>query len=233
MINSTANMSWKGIFVILSALMLKRSDSLIYPNMSTNLGLVHSVSYPVVEYLPERSILIDWCFQMSYTLPGSVSAFYNIPIWPGIQNPKPRSKRRVDSDNDSLEVQKHLQWLDKYDRKINVNQHPMDLTAGELYQGIEDYFSSFGVHETCLLRSVCELAQHPFDDNHHTILTELLTFILTPSLHQGFTKHEKIYREAYEAAELHGFLGENCAVLYSKCERDILSAVTKIILIND
>lgn len=80
---------------------------------------------------------------MSYTLPGSVSAFYNIPIWPGIQNPKPRSKRRVDSDNDSLEVQKHLQWLDKYDRKINVNQHPMDLTAGELYQGIEDYFSRY------------------------------------------------------------------------------------------
>ncbi|XP_004519828.1 uncharacterized protein LOC101455552 [Ceratitis capitata] len=225
-------MSVLNITFIFAALLVYQSKALIYPEKSTSLGLVHSVSYPVVEYLPDRSILIDWCFQMSYTLPGTVSAFYNIPIWPGIQSPKQRYARSY-NESESPEVQRHLQWLEKYDRKINVNQHPMDLTAGELYQGIEDYFSSFDIHETCLLRSVCELAQHPFDDDHHTMLTELLTFMLTPSLHQGFAKHETVYREAYEAAELQGFLGENCTALYADCQKDILSVVTKIILIND
>ncbi|XP_054742878.1 uncharacterized protein LOC129247649 [Anastrepha obliqua] len=218
----------RSIIVILTVLLVRRLQALIYPS-STTLSLIHSVSYPIVEYLPERSILIDWCFQMAYTLPSNVSAFYNIPIWPGFQNPKSRSVR----ESENPEVQQHMQWLEKYNRATGENQHPMDLTAGELYRGIEDYFSSFGLHETCLLRSVCELAQHPFDDKYHTIITELLTFILTPSLHQGFAKHEKTYQEAYEAAELHGFLGENCTALYADCKRDILSVVTKLILIND
>ncbi|XP_067619951.1 uncharacterized protein [Eurosta solidaginis] len=286
-------MSMFTVILVLYTLQVNKLQALIYPPSSTSLGLIHSVSYPVVEYLPDRSILIDWCFQMSYTLPGNVSQFYNIPIWPGIQNPKP-GKRSAYDGNESPELQQYLKWLEKYDRKIGENQHPMDLTAGELYRGIEDYltryvsytlyfnkephihimttscllelticnsFSNneqinafalwivkvvpqklygfisgfqrpFGLHDTCLLRSVCELAQHPFDDKHQTILTELFTFVLTPSLHQGFSKHERTYQEAYEAAELHGFLGENCTALYVDCKRDLLSVVTKVILIS-
>ncbi|XP_067619952.1 uncharacterized protein [Eurosta solidaginis] len=224
-------MSMFTVILVLYTLQVNKLQALIYPPSSTSLGLIHSVSYPVVEYLPDRSILIDWCFQMSYTLPGNVSQFYNIPIWPGIQNPKP-GKRSAYDGNESPELQQYLKWLEKYDRKIGENQHPMDLTAGELYRGIEDYLTSFGLHDTCLLRSVCELAQHPFDDKHQTILTELFTFVLTPSLHQGFSKHERTYQEAYEAAELHGFLGENCTALYVDCKRDLLSVVTKVILIS-
>lgn len=41
---------------------------------------------------------------------------------------------------------------------------------------------SYGFHETCLLRSVCELARHPFADDQQNILTEILTFILTYEL---------------------------------------------------
>ena len=40
------------------------------------------------------------------------------------------------------------------------------------------YFS-YGFHDTCLMRSVCELARHPFADDQQNILTEILTFILT------------------------------------------------------
>ncbi|XP_017477300.1 PREDICTED: uncharacterized protein LOC108367217 [Rhagoletis zephyria] len=224
-------MTLRSILLTFVTLQASRLDALIYPQSST-LGLVHSVSYPVVEYLPERSILIDWCFQMSYALPPTVSAFYNIPIWPGIAKPKQRKKRAAYNQTESLEIQQHLQWLEKYKRKLGENQHPMDLTAGELYRGIEDYLESLGLDDSCLLRSVCELAQHPFDDRYHTILTELLTFVLTPSLHQGFANHEQIYQETYVAAELHGFLGENCTFLYADCQKDLLSVVTKIIQIN-
>ncbi|XP_073820058.1 uncharacterized protein [Musca autumnalis] len=206
-------------------LVIRGSHSLLYPQ-STSLGLVASVSVPVTEYLPERRILIDWCFQMSYDLPYQLSSFYNIPIWPGKHSPI-KSRKRSIGTNISWPIENHWKAIEKLHNttSIDYSRHPSDFTAGELYQSIEELLISYGYDESCLLRSVCELAKHPFDDGDKqgNILTDIITFILTPSQHEGFDKSEILYRQAYEDAERSGFLGENCAHLYPKCETDLLT----------
>ncbi|XP_037942799.1 uncharacterized protein LOC119675665 [Teleopsis dalmanni] len=200
-------------------------EALLYP-ASSNLGLTASVSVPVTELLPERKLIIDWCFNMGYDLPYTVAQFYNIPIWPGFQNPK--SKREIQEKS----VTKLQKLYGKYDKKTDANRHPNDFSAGELYQGIEDYLVNYGFHETCVLKTVCNLAQHPFDDEHQNIVTDIVTFFLTPSLHQGFDTSEQIYREAYETAEMSGFLGEDCNKIYADCTMDLLNSFSKVLFLN-
>ncbi|XP_061400296.1 uncharacterized protein LOC133336019 [Musca vetustissima] len=204
------------------------SHSLLYPQ-SSSLGLVASVSVPVTEYLPDRRVIIDWCFQMAYDLPYQLSSFYNIPIWPGKHSPVKNPKRSIANDNVSS-IGNHWHSIEAINNTTTFgSRHPSDFTAGELYRSIEDLLVSYGFDETCLLRSVCELAKHPFDDdNQGNILTDIITFILTPSQHDGFDSTETLYRETYEAAERSGFLGENCAYLYPKCETDLLSLLSHI-----
>ncbi|KAM7364092.1 uncharacterized protein ACRADG_000743 [Cochliomyia hominivorax] len=208
------------IFIFFS----KSSHSLLYPASST-LGLVSSVSVPIMELLPDRRCIVDWCFQMTYELPYKLSSFYNIPIWPGKHSPKTRKR-----DTNSVFLDSLNNWyiFEKYNINKYKGLHPSDFTAEELYKSIEDFLVSYGYHETCLLKSVCELAKHPFDDEHKNLLTDILTFILTPSLHEGFKRSEQIYRESYEDAERSGFLGEDCTFLYPDCKRDLLSSISII-----
>ncbi|KNC21724.1 hypothetical protein FF38_03978 [Lucilia cuprina] len=215
----------KLIFIVIFMMFTKSSRALLYP-ASSSLGLVSSVSVPILELLPDRRCIVDWCFQMSYDLPYKLSSFYNIPIWPGKHGTKTRKR-----DINSFMLDPFNSWsiFEKYNTTKNQGRHPSDFTAGELYQSIEDFLVSYGYHETCLLKSVCELAKHPFAEEHRNLLTDILTFILTPSLHEGFVKSEQVYRESYEDAERSGFLGEDCTFLYPDCKRDLLSNLSKII----
>ncbi|KAH8359134.1 hypothetical protein KR093_004496, partial [Drosophila rubida] len=205
-----------------------------------NLKLTSSVSVPIAEFYPERRILVDWCFAISYDLPNNLASFYSIPIWPGFANYKAkREVPRTDYNDPSFYA--------KYGYDALAETHPKDFSAGELYAAIEDSLSSYGFHDTCLLRSVCELATHPFDEDHQHILSDILNFVLrlvtttnhailvtksilscSPSQHEGFLESENVYRQAYEQAELDGFLGKDCAQIYSHCKHDILRLITKV-----
>ncbi|XP_030572163.1 uncharacterized protein LOC115770866 [Drosophila novamexicana] len=203
----------------------KYSSTLLFP-ASSSLGLTSSVSVPIAEFYPERRILIDWCFAISYDLPSDLSSFYSIPIWPGFANYQ--TKRELPrTDNNELSL------YAKYGYNALTQTHPKDFSAGELYASIEDAFTSYGFHETCLLRSVCELAKHPFDDMHQHILIDILTFILSPTQHDGFLESEHVYKLAYEQAELYGFLGNDCGHLYAHCKHDILRLISKVMFHND
>ncbi|ALC47293.1 CG42812, partial [Drosophila busckii] len=187
-----------------------------------NLQLTSSVSVPVAEFFPERRILVDWCFAIGYDLPHNLSSFYSIPIWPGFANY--HTKRE-------LPRLEHNQpdFYAKYGYDVDTQMHPKDISAGELYAAIEDALTGYGFHDTCLLRSVCELAAQPFDDNHSHLLSDIVTFILSPTQHDGFLDSEQLYREVYEQAELDGFLGKDCAQLYAHCQHDILRLVSNVI----
>lgn len=89
-----------------------------------------------MELLPDRRCIIDWCFQMSYDLPYKLSSFYNIPIWPGKHSPKTRKR-----DLNSIVLESLNNWskFEKYNTTIQLGRHPSDFTAGELYQGLEDF----------------------------------------------------------------------------------------------
>ncbi|XP_017874370.1 PREDICTED: uncharacterized protein LOC108621507 [Drosophila arizonae] len=172
-----------------------------------------ALSVPVV--LPPRKIFWDWGVQVNYELPSNPAKFYAAQIW---------------EDQFARRAKRHLHnETQKYMPAAWTNMHPNDLTAGELYESIENMLVRYGFDETCLLRSVCELARHPFHDNEQNMLTALLTFTLTPSLHAAFAPSETIYRQIYEHAEQQGFLGADCAQLYAQCPVDFLSAISKLI----
>ncbi|KAH8414055.1 hypothetical protein KR222_003773, partial [Zaprionus bogoriensis] len=182
--------------------------------------LTSSVSVPIAEFYPERRILIDWCFAVSYDLPYNLTSFYSIPIWPGFANYQ--TKRELPRNEHS-----RPSFYAKYGYNELTQTHPKDFSAGELYMAIEDALGSYGFHDTCLLRSVCELAKHPFDAEH--MLSDILTFVLSPTQHEGFLDNEHIYKQAYEQAELDGFLGNDCEALYPHCKHDILRLFSKVI----
>ncbi|XP_061400297.1 uncharacterized protein LOC133336020 [Musca vetustissima] len=206
--------------------------ALFFPAAST-LQLTVLVSAPVEN--PVRKIYWDWGIQANYDLPYTPQNFINVPIWPNKWEDEfeeeIRRRRGLHEDHDKSV--NHTWWriAEKYNEDV-ANKHPSDFTAGEFYYAMENLLISYGFHETCLLRSVCELARHPFDDAQKNLLTEILTFVLSPSLHEAFSDTEILYRDVYEAAERNGFLHYNCAELYSECEEDLLTTLTNIIDIS-
>uniref|UniRef100_A0A1I8NPC1 Uncharacterized protein n=1 Tax=Stomoxys calcitrans TaxID=35570 RepID=A0A1I8NPC1_STOCA len=171
---------------------------------------------------------------MNYDLPYNLQNFVNLPIWEGEWgNRRRRNLEELQSQDNGKNTWWHI--AAKYN-ELNDTQpknHPSDFTAGELYHDLENLLTSYGFHDTCLLRSVCELARHPFDDAQQNLITEILTFLLTPSLHEAFSDSETMYREVYETAERRGFLHHNCADLYSECQEDLLTALTNVDMANN
>ncbi|XP_055920464.1 uncharacterized protein LOC129952065 [Eupeodes corollae] len=200
------------LIIILCLFGISRSY-LLFPKLSV-LQITMSISTPV--FVPNQKMYFDWGFQMNYDLPANLSSFYSVPIWPGAFN------KRLSRDIDHSKYQ-----------VLNEGVHSNDFTAGELYIGFEDLLLSYGFHETCLLKSVCELAKHPFHDDEQNLITEIVTFILSPSMHQAFGKNEHVYKEAYEEAENQGFLNGNCDKLYPHCKQGFLEIISNIITDKD
>ncbi|XP_034664492.1 uncharacterized protein LOC117898912 [Drosophila subobscura] len=185
---------------------------LLFPASSVY-QITSSLSVPVV--IPDRKLFWDWGLQMNYALPNKPASFYAATIWP--DEFSRRGKRQLRNETS------------KYVPQGSSDMHPSDFTAGELYESLESMLTRYGFDESCLLRSVCELARHPFDDSQQNMLTGLLTFTLTPSLHEAFAPSETLYREVYEQAEQQGFLGQNCAELYPNCKVDFLSGISSLL----
>ncbi|XP_016952318.1 uncharacterized protein LOC108026126 [Drosophila biarmipes] len=185
---------------------------LLFPAASVY-QVTSSLSVPVV--IPDRKLFWDWGLQINYALPAQPSSFYAATIW---------------QDEFSRRGRRHLRnETAKYLPEGVATIHPSDFTAAELYESLENMLVRYGFDESCLLRSVCELARHPFKDIEDNMLTALLTFTLTPSLHEAFAPGENLYREVYEQAEQHGFLGKDCGQLYSNCSVDFLSGISSLL----
>jgi len=64
----------------------------------------------------------------------------------------------------------------------DLGDHSVEMVFGKGMEGqLADTAQQAGSmdDESCLLRSVCELARHPFKDIENNMLTALLTFTLT------------------------------------------------------
>ncbi|XP_001359131.4 uncharacterized protein [Drosophila pseudoobscura] len=196
------------IVLIIGQITVKDTHGLLLFPASTSLQVTSSISIPLD--LPTRTkVFMDMGFQMNYNLPNLLSSFYNSTIW--ADELSRRSKRQLNSQMDSA-------------------LHPSDITAGELYVGLEHMLENYGYHRSCLLRSVCELSLHPFAEDHiYGLVTQVITFLLTPSQHEGFGVGEQLYRDIYERAEQIGFLGGDCQSAYPSCEMDIVNLVTRIV----
>ncbi|XP_033167292.1 uncharacterized protein LOC117145666 [Drosophila mauritiana] len=204
------------VCLLLSTLIRPIPGLLLFPT-STVLQLTSSISIPA-DLNTRTKVFMDMGFQMNYNLPPTVSAFYNATIW--ADELSRRQKRQLDN---SL-VANLQQW------DLEGGMHPGDFTAGQLYKGIENMLETYGFHRSCLLRSVCELALHPFAEDHfYGMVTQVITFLLTPSQHEGFAEDEQHYRDRYEEAEQIGFLGGQCHLSYPSCQADIINLATRLV----
>ncbi|XP_029409133.2 uncharacterized protein LOC115066652 [Bactrocera dorsalis] len=208
---------------------------LLHPNNSW-LQITGSISYPIIGLPMHRSFYFDWGFQMNYDFPYNLASFYNAPIWKlekrDVNNDRSRDPRDFSKLNfhgvETLEYHGLFKnWLD-----ASKDRHFFDFTAGELYNALESLIESYGYHRSCLLQSVCDIAQYPFGAEEQHVLQDLITFLLTPSWHLGFVASEEAQRKAYETAEWSGTHGLNCRRLYPACRRNFLRTITKVILDN-
>ncbi|KAL9871513.1 uncharacterized protein ACN427_014541 isoform 2-T2 [Glossina fuscipes fuscipes] len=98
-----------------------------------------------------------------------------------------------------------------------------DFTVRELYEGLKDL-----LERSCLGRSICELARRPFDDNYKNILTDILTFLLTPSLHEEHFSAANPENSIYNDVEfISSGIGHSCRFLYQNCTMDLLSLISR------
>ncbi|XP_067619953.1 uncharacterized protein [Eurosta solidaginis] len=205
---------------------------LLFSN-NTVLQLTASISVPVVDLAPNRKINWDWGLQMNYNLPYNLASFYNVPIWP-------KNKRNIENEHARRFDRGSAKYWENFGSNETVttstddgSRHRFDFTAGELYRSLERLLESHSYHSSCLLQSVCELAKHPFDIKHNHVITELITFTLTPSWHLGFSASEELQGAVYEVAEKSGTLGLNCKMLYPFCNKSLLELITHVIFDND
>ncbi|TDG52207.1 hypothetical protein AWZ03_001488 [Drosophila navojoa] len=213
--------NWNSILVSISIVVCFITGAcglFLFPPISV-LQLTSSMSVPID--LPNRRVFMDLGFQMNYNLPFDLLSFYNPTIWPNAYE----RRRRRESYNFTSAANEVV--------VAESGIHPKDFTAGELYAGIERLLPDYGFHRSCLLRSVCELALHPMADDHgysQNLFVQIINFVLTPSQHDGFGPNEKQYRYRYERAEKLGFMGGDCQKAYPKCELDLLSIMTKLVI---
>jgi len=154
------------VTLLLITLVRPINGVLLYP-ASTTLQITSSISIPA-DLNTRTKVFVDMGFQMNYNLPATVSAFYNSTIW--ADELARRQKRQLDNRLDANLQQEYLEDL----------THPSDFTAGQLYKGLERMLETYGFHRSCLLRSVCELALHPFAEDHfYGMVTQVITFLLT------------------------------------------------------
>ncbi|KAH8359135.1 hypothetical protein KR093_004495 [Drosophila rubida] len=205
------------VFIVLSVILTTGTTGFLLFPTSTVLQLTSSMSVPID--IANRKVFMDLGFQMNYNLPFDPASFYNPTIW---SNALERRKRHTDGFSGTVRE------LLEAENGI----HPSDFTAGELYAGLELRLEENGFHRSCLLRSVCELALHPLADDHSysfNLIVKILTFLLTPSQHEGFGPSEKLYQHRYERAEKIGFMGGDCQKAYPKCELDVITIFSKIV----
>ncbi|XP_018323163.2 uncharacterized protein LOC108735625 [Agrilus planipennis] len=96
-----------------------------------------------------------------------------------------------------------------------------------MYRSLNNFIekSGFGDGKACLLRTICEIAEIPFE-KRTGLFAEILHILLTPS-----TTSEEIedYSDMeYYAAEKLGKQTGNCHVLYSECSFSLVSTFTKL-----
>jgi DM4/DM12 family len=173
----------------------------------------------------EHKIFVNYGFNVNYNLPSSVGEFTRPAYWPGIQGRGLGEKVFDALVNQTQPVIDH-----KYNQHQRIKR---DMSAGEVYTYLRDLLLLFGHNEECLLQMVCELASVPFHFHEgEQMLEDIVHLILTPSLHQSFDTHEEDERIRFERAEESGTNGEDCRLLYSKCDTFPLDRFSELMVID-
>lgn len=215
----------------------RQKRKLLFPQFTTlqlSMALVSQVSH-----ITSHKFALNTGFQMNYQLPFQPSSFYHPMFWSrsGSEDTSIFSKffNRIIESNDDGEDEEIQTTTDvACDPEEITERTKRDLTAGEFYHGIKESLSMAGYHEDCLLKSICELAKQPLVEDKEDLMGELLHFILTPSVHQGFdAENESKEQKAFEDAEKFGKIGGDCDLMYDNCERTPLHKISNFMSDED
>ncbi|KAL7050188.1 hypothetical protein ACKWTF_003981 [Chironomus riparius] len=144
-------------------------------------------------------------------------------------NDENRTNENLEADDDNEVTTTETETTTKKLKKKKKPKVKRDLTAAELYSGLKDTLKVSGYHEDCLLKSICELARHPLTDHDNDLVYEILHFVLTPSVHQGFDSETEVDEQRiYEEAETIGNSDGDCELFYSSCESSPLNSISQI-----
>ncbi|KAG5671911.1 hypothetical protein PVAND_002080 [Polypedilum vanderplanki] len=210
-----------------------------------------------VSAITSHRVAVNHGFQINYNLPFNVSSFYSPMFWArkiskssnmfidffermtesddiaGNEDETVESATLIEEDETTTET-----LLERNQRMIYKDDFYTDLSAGQFYASIIETMEYAGYHEDCLLKSVCELAKIPIyhEDNkqiEEDIMSEVLHFVLTPSLHQAFdSEREMGDKELYEEAEKIGKEDGDCELIYTECKMSPLHAISNFISIE-
>ncbi|XP_076237897.1 uncharacterized protein LOC143181400 [Calliopsis andreniformis] len=107
-----------------------------------------------------------------------------------------------------------------------------DLNLRDTYAILEGLFNRKGWRDgrTCLLRSICELAESPFGRSRRDVFEEVIHLILTPTEDLPGTANSthSTVDELYQEAERLGRSGGDCVLAYPDCVESPLEAFTEI-----
>ncbi|XP_053671708.1 uncharacterized protein LOC128721927 [Anopheles nili] len=162
---------------------------------------------------PARKLGINLGFQQNFNLPFRLLEFYKPPTWARAIAGILRGQFPATS------------VVTARGFKRSADHRALGLSAGQLYEFVEDFLQVFGYERDCLRKSVCELAHSPFDraDQPQDVLTEVVHLLLSPSVHESFAEDELDLKRSYEMAERLGASGANCELIYERCHRSVLS----------
>lgn len=189
-----------------------------------------------ISYENSHRVAVNTGFGISYGLPFKPSQFYKPMFFLSRSNNNETStlgeyfNKLIENNDDEVEESEET----TQDSVDFAKMAKRDVTAGEFYHGIKESLAIAGYHEECLLKCVCELAKHPLVEDKENLMTELMHFILTPSVHQGFdSEDESDMQKAFEDAEKFGKIGGNCDLMYEKCEKSPLDNVSNFIEVEE
>jgi hypothetical protein len=194
-----------------------------------------------ISYIPSHRVAVNTGFGISYGLPFSPKNFYHPAFW-GRSSSNDSStlnkffNRLIENNNDVEEDEEEIQSTTEVSNESREfgKMAKRDLSAGEFYHGIKETLSIAGYHEECLLKCVCELAKHPLVEDEDNLMTELLHFVLTPSVHKGFDgDDESDMQKAFEDAERFGKIGGDCDLMYDNCEKSPLHKISNFVTVEE
>uniref|UniRef100_A0A1A9VND8 Uncharacterized protein n=1 Tax=Glossina austeni TaxID=7395 RepID=A0A1A9VND8_GLOAU len=201
--------------------------SLVFPPTApTRLQFIGGIGLPAVN-LHLGSVTSGYVLKAEYFLPERADHFH--------QNIKPLSihgrsinHRIRQIANNTAEHKNIYSALHAGDNFKNQYKQNVFTHRWILYAAIEMILERWSLNgRICFLRSICEYAAEPIDDESGDLLSQLLHIILTPSMTRS---NDAISPAAfiYLNAETIGRRGGRCEEIYDKCKISLIDTISVI-----
>uniref|UniRef100_A0A1A9WA81 Uncharacterized protein n=1 Tax=Glossina brevipalpis TaxID=37001 RepID=A0A1A9WA81_9MUSC len=203
----------------------RQSRSLVFPPTApTRLQFIGGIGLPALN-LHLGSVTSGYVLKAEYLLPERADHFHqNIkPLSIHGRSVNNRFRQITNNTAEHKNVYTALHTGDNFE-----NQHQQNVFAHRwiFYAAIEMILERWSLNgRICFLRSICEYAAQPIDEESGDLLSQILHIILTPSM---TSSNDAISPKAfiYLDAEIIGRRGGYCEKVYNKCKKSLMDMIS-------